>query len=204
MSTKQILLGFLPWIAFSVVATRVGPGAVGTAALLAFAVAAGLLVHSMVRGRSPKLLEVAGAVTFALAGIWATVSPASDVVLASYGRGGAALILAALIFLTLPVRPFTEQYARESVPEQYWHSPQFHAINRRISAAWGAAVAVMGVGHLIAGALTAQAVEYSGYLPSRPVDLLLNWIVPGLLVLAAARYTTRVTTEAGRSPVGVR
>jgi hypothetical protein len=38
MSIKQILLG-LPWVAFSVIATRVGSGAVGTAALGAFAVA---------------------------------------------------------------------------------------------------------------------------------------------------------------------
>ncbi len=62
----------------------------------------------------------------------------------------------------------------------------------------------MGVGHLIAGALTARGSEYSGDLPSRPLDLLLNWIVPGLLVVAAARYTARVTAGASDDRSGVR
>jgi hypothetical protein len=48
----------------------------------------------------------------------------------------------------------------------------------------------MGVGHLIAGALTAS--EPTGYLTARPIDLLLNWVVPGLLVLATVRYSRRV------------
>ena len=49
--------------------------------------------------------------------------PAADAFLAGYGRALAAAILAAVIFLLLPVMPFTEQYARESVPREYWHSP---------------------------------------------------------------------------------
>jgi hypothetical protein len=48
----------------------------------------------------------------------ANVSPASDAALVAYGRDEAALVLAALIFLTLPTRLFTKQYARESVPSQ--------------------------------------------------------------------------------------
>jgi hypothetical protein len=40
-------------------------------------------------------------------------------------------------------RPFTIQYAREQVAEQFWNTPQFMAVNRAISSAWGAAFAVM-------------------------------------------------------------
>jgi hypothetical protein len=143
MDTKKILVGFLPWIAFSLIATRVGAGAVGLAALLALVIAAVLVGRSLSRGESVKLLEATAVGTFALMGIWAIVDPTSDAFLADYGRGLAALILAAVIALTLAVRPFTEQYARESVPQEYWDSPQFHAINRRISAAWAGTAAVM-------------------------------------------------------------
>lgn len=193
MSTKSILIGFLPWIAFSLIATRVGPGAVGMAALVALVVAAVLVGRSVVQGRSPKLLELTGLGVFAVMGVWALVDPASDAFLAFYGRGVAALVLAVVIVATLAVRPFTEQYARESVPQEYWDSPRFHEVNRRISAAWAGTVAVMGVGHLIAGALAQNAAEYGGYLASRPGDLILNWLIPGLLVLLTVRYTRRVT-----------
>jgi hypothetical protein len=36
MSMKQVLVGFVPWIVFTLVATRIGPGAVGVACALAF------------------------------------------------------------------------------------------------------------------------------------------------------------------------
>jgi hypothetical protein len=197
MSMKQVLLGFVPWIVFSLVATRVGAGAVGVAAVLAFLVAAGLIVRAVVRGGSPKVLELSGAVVFLGLAVLAWTSPAMDPVLASYGRAVAAAVLALIIFLLLPVMPFTEQYARESVPREYWHTPQFRSINRRISAAWGGVVAVMAVGHAIAGAV--EVPDPGVGVLHRPVDLVLNWIVPGLLVWAAARYTRRVSGAATSS-----
>jgi hypothetical protein len=195
MNTKQILLGFLPWIAFSAISTRVGPGAVGMAALVALVLAAFLLARSVARGESVKLIEITAVATFAVMGAWALVDPASDAFLASYGRGVAALFLAVVIALSLAGTSFTEQYARESTPREYWDSPQFHAINRRISAAWAGAVAVMGVGHLISGVIAANAAEYGGYLAFRPYDLVLNWLVPGALILLTVRYTRRVVAQ---------
>jgi len=196
MSVKQILLGFLPWVAFSMISTRVGPGAVGTAALLALVLAAVFVVRSVMRGESPKLLEVTAVVTFAAMGAWALLDPASDDFLAFYGRGAVALILAAVITASLAIRPFTEQYARAAVPQQYWDSPQFHAVNRRISAAWAGAVGIMGIGHLIAGVLAAHAAENGGYFTARPGDLIFNWVVPGLLVYATVNYSRRVVGSA--------
>jgi hypothetical protein len=100
MDTKKILVGFLPWIAFSLIATRVGAGAVGLAALLALVIAAVLVGRSLSRGESVKLLEATAVGTFALMGVWAIVDPTSDAFLADYGRGLAALILAAVIALS--------------------------------------------------------------------------------------------------------
>ena len=191
MSFTKVLLGFVPWIAFSLVATRLGPNAVGVACVLAFVVAGVLIVRSLRRGESPKLLEVTGAVVFlVLAGVAVTV-PGIDPFLASYGRALAAAILAIVIFALLPVMPFTEQYARESVPRQYWHTPEFRGVNRRISAIWGAAVAVMAVGHAIAGTFE---VPDPGVGPlHRPVDLVFNWLIPGALVWYAAKQTQRIS-----------
>ena len=189
MNFLKILVGLVPWAVFSLVATREGPGGVTTAAVLAFLVAAAFLVGAMVRGRSPKLLEVTAAVVFAAYGVVGADNPAADAFLAEYGRALATLVLAVVIFALLPVLPFTEQYARETVPEQYWHSPVFRSINRRISAAWGAVIAAMAVSHTLATVLP----ESTTTLPTRPVDLLFNWVVPVLLSWWAYRYTARVS-----------
>ncbi len=187
----KVLTGFVPWIVFSLVATRGGPGAVGAAAVLAFLVALGLIVRSVRRGESPKVLELSGAVVFLGLAVLAVASPGLDPALAGYGRAIAAAVLALVIFLLLPVMPFTEQYARETVPRQYWHTPEFRSVNRRISAAWGGVVALMAVAHAVAGTL--EVPDPGVGLLHRPVDLLFNWVIPGLLVWAAVRYTGRVS-----------
>jgi hypothetical protein len=192
MSMLKVLTGFIPWIVFSLVATRAGAGGVTTAALLAFFVAVAFLVRSMVRGRSLKLLEVTAAIVFAVYGIAGALDPATDAFLSQYGRSLATFILAVVIFALLPVLPFTEQYARETVPQQFWHSPVFRSVNRRISAAWGGVIAVMAVGHALAGLVA----EPGTTLPIRPVDLVLNWGVPALLSWWAVRYTVRVSADA--------
>jgi hypothetical protein len=151
----------------------------------------------MSRKESPKLLEVVGAVVFLVLGGISVLHPASDAFLAGYGRALAATILAAVIFLLLPVMPFTEQYARESVPREYWHSPTFRSINRRISAAWGGAIAVMALSHVVAGMF--ETPGGAAGLLHRPLDLVFNWIVPALLLWAAARYTQRIAGGSDRA-----
>lgn len=194
----KVLSGFVPWVVFTLVASRTGPGGVTTAALLAFFVAAAFVVRSVVRGGSPKLLEVTGALVFAAFTVVGGFNPAVDPFLTTYGRALAALVLAVVIFVLLPVLPFTEQYARESVPERYWHTPEFRSINRRISAAWGGVVAAMAVSHTLAGLI--EVPDPGTRLLHRPVDLVFNWVVPGLLVWAAARYTQRVSGAATDAP----
>lgn len=194
MSVRKVLIGFVPWAVFSLVATRAGPGAIGVAASLAFLVALGLVVWSVRRGESVKLLEVTAVIVFAgFAGV-SLITSAADDFLADYGRALAALVLALVIFVLLPVLPFTEQYARESVPRKYWHTPRFRAMNRRISAIWGVVVAGMAVSHAVAGAV---AVPDPGVrLLHRPVDLVFNWVIPGLLVWLAVTDTAKVSAAA--------
>jgi hypothetical protein len=56
-------------------------------------------------------------------------------------------------------------------------------------------VAVMALSHAVAG--TFEVPDPGVGLLHRPVDLVFNWIVPGLLVWAAAGYTQRLAGGPG-------
>ena len=62
---------------------------------------------------------------------------------------------------------------------QYWGSPEFRAVNKKISLLWAGVILVMAICHLVAGALAASAV-----LPGhRPGNFLLNWALPIVLIM---------------------
>lgn len=188
MSKAKLFIGFVPWIAYTVIVNWAGPASVPAAALLAFATAAALVVRSMLRGESAKILEVTGAALFACYAVVALAAPATAPFLAGYGRALSTLVLGVVIFASLPVRPFTEQFARQSVPQSAWHSPRFRAVNRRISAAWGGAVLVMGLGHVAATAFAGTIGRFG--------EILLNWGLPIAMILLALRYTEHVAAAA--------
>jgi hypothetical protein len=187
MSSNKLFYSLIPWAVFTIAAGHGGATFVAPAALIATILAFGIAVYNT-RGSSLKIIDVSGVLTFASITVIAFVS--DDSVrhhLVDYGRGGAALILAIVMFASLLVMPFTEQYARESVPEQYWHSPVFRAVNRKITAIWGTAILIMAGGHLLSGHL-----EATGELHRR-TNLTLNWIIPVVLVLGALKLTGQVT-----------
>jgi hypothetical protein len=196
VNTKNFFLSFLPWVAFSVLATRHG----GHGAVAACLVATGLSIWFAVKdsrasqsGRV-KLIDATGIATFGVMTVIAALGSTSmQNHVIDFGRGGATFVLGAVMLGSVLFVPFTEQYARESVPQEYWHSRVFRSVNRRISAAWGAAVLVMAFGHLLAGAIDPASAPKSG---ARPIDLLCNWVIPVLLVLWAIKYTKKVSTAA--------
>jgi len=55
------------------------------------------------------------------------------------------------------------------------------------------AIAAMALSHIVAGMFETPSTG-AGVL-HRPVDLVFNWIVPALLLWAAARYTQRVADD---------
>jgi hypothetical protein len=205
MSKLRVFAGFIPWIVFSLFATRTGTGTVATAGFLGCAVAVLFIIRDARRGESPKVLEVTGAIAFAAIAIASLVDPRADAFLATYGRSLATWTLAIVIFAMLPFMPFTEQYARESVPREYWHTPRFRSINRRISAAWGVAIAVMAASHLLAALFISVGTDIG--VPSRPIDLFFNWILPIVVIWWAVRYTIRYSKgpdEAAQTHAGPR
>lgn len=192
MNPVKIVIGFAPTIAFSLLAPWIG---VALAAVAGMIVAVGVVIATRGPGSGWgrfKMLPVAQTVILALlAGIALAAHNAGvDGVLADYGRGLVSLALAAVILVTVPFAPFTAQFARESVPAQYWNSPRFVGMNRRLSLIWGGAVLAVAVGHLAAAALNS-----SGH-GGRPVVLTFEWVLPVVAVLLAIRATTRIVAAA--------
>ena len=200
MNSKKMLISLIPWVAFTLLAGHAGAGAVGWAATLAGLLTVGIVAWRMSERTadgsrsSLKIIDAAGIVTFAtMAALAFTGSPALREHIVEYGRGSCALILALVMLGSLLVVPFTEQHARESVPRQYWHSPVFRAVNRRISAVFGLGVLAGAVCHLYAGYLDAHADL------TRAANLALNWAIPVLAIVAAIKYTSARTALARKS-----
>jgi hypothetical protein len=135
----NILFSLSPFIAFFVLMRLVHPLA-GLAG--AFAVSLLLSFRQWHRGESVKVLEIGSLVLFgALVFYTLVAAPAWTVATV---RLAVDTGLFAIAFVSLLVgQPFTLQYARESVPKEFWSSPLFLSTNRRITAAWTAAFAVM-------------------------------------------------------------
>ncbi len=186
MNSQKMLLSLTPWLLFSVMVHRVGAQAAGVAALVAAALAVALLVRDSQHSRV-KIIDVAGVLTFlGLAAVCFTGGSARTDWVADYGRGSAAAVLAVVMLVSSVTVPFTAQYARDSVPSSYWRTREFRSVNRRISAAWGGLVLVMAVGHLLAGKLDPATAPVAG---SRPIDLILNWLLPIGLIIVGTSYT---------------
>jgi hypothetical protein len=192
MSSKKMFLSLVPWAVFAIVVNRHGAGAAAVAALAAATLSLVFLARD--RRGGVKIIDVTGVVTFgAFAAVGLVGGPPADTWIADYGRGSAAAVLAVIMLGSAATVPFTGQYARETVPREYWASPVFRSVNRRISALWGGVVAVMAAGHLLAGAIDPPSDPVPG---GRPVSLLLNWALPAALILLAVRCTQRISAAA--------
>jgi hypothetical protein len=161
---KGIFIALVPWIIFTVLASH-ATLKIGSIAALAAAV---VIAVPGIRAGRPKLLEVGAVVTFVGFVVVAFVADASAAHwVARYARGIAAAILAVISLVSLMFTPFTEEYAREQVPQQYWGSPKFKEINRRLTLMWACVFAAMVPFHVVAGTLD-----------TRLGNIVFNWAIP--------------------------
>jgi len=135
----SILLGLSPFLVFFALMRLASPvaGLVG-----ALVVSALLCLRMRLRGESIKILEVGSLVLFGLLCVYTlVVAPRWTVATVRLAVDGGLLVI---VLVSLAIgRPFTLQYARERVPEQFWASPIFLAVNRVITAVWAASFAVL-------------------------------------------------------------
>jgi Na+/H+ antiporter NhaD/arsenite permease-like protein len=136
----NLLLAFAPFILFVAVEHLVG---IQAGLIAGAAAAAVLLARDLLKpGRSVKLLEIG---TFLLFGGLSLLVPTigGDWSIAGVRlRVDAGLLLIVLLSMVFG-RPFSLQYARESVDRQQWDSPEFVRTNYVISAAWAVAFGVL-------------------------------------------------------------
>ena len=162
----SILLSLSPFAVFFVLMRLRSPiaGLVGALAMSLI-----LLVRMRRRGEAVKILEAGSTLLFGLlvAYTW-LASPAWTVATVRLAVDAGLL---AIVLVSLAIgQPFTIQYARERVPEQFWVLPVFFTTNVIISAAWAGAFSVM-----VAADLAAE------WIPAIPL-----WIDIGATVAAFA------------------
>jgi hypothetical protein len=128
----KILVGFLPWILFGIMA---GPPLTRLEAALAVALAATLVLG--VKQLRQGFFLTWGSLLFFLAS-FILVAFLKNLWVAEHmdllARGSLAVIAWGSI---IAGRPFTLQYARESVPEAYWQTSAFIYTGYLISIVWG-------------------------------------------------------------------
>jgi hypothetical protein len=173
----RIVISLVPWVMFTILADH---GTLKIAAVAAPVIAVGVCVYSMRDGGRPKMIELAAVATFIVFTVIAFTADAPVTHwLIRYARAIAAGVLSLLVFGSLLFVPFTEQYARDAVPRQYWSSPRFKAINRQLTAMWGAIFAVMTVSHVIAGVVDHKL-----------TNIVFNWVIPIWLVVWGSKRST--------------
>ncbi|MBV8850663.1 MAG: hypothetical protein JOZ16_13880 [Methylobacteriaceae bacterium] len=135
----NILLSFGPFILFAVLMRS---GDVLFALIAAAALSALLILRERRRGKSIKILEAGTVVLFGGLAIFTAITRYDWTIVEArlaVDLGLLVIVLGSLI----AKRPFTLQFAREEVPEEFWTSPQFIATNYRISGVWAAAFFVL-------------------------------------------------------------
>ncbi|MFF2164536.1 hypothetical protein ACFVWP_28120 [Streptomyces sp. NPDC058175] len=173
--TGNLLFAFAPWIIFDVVAS---PSTWEYAALAALIAAVVLNLPDLRRG-SFKVLEVTGILFFGVMALLGLFLDRQDMLwLETYAQVLSSAVIAVVALGSLAFVPFTEQYARESTPAEVWGSPVFRHVNRVLTLVWGGVFVATAVLGLVA-LHTASGADW------------LNWVIPVLLLVLAARFTER-------------
>jgi hypothetical protein len=186
MNKLGFVVGFVPWIAFSFVSQRLAANGVAWSATIAVAMTLVALAAAR-RKHGPVFLNLVSLVLFGAIAVVGFVGDAGvDRWLFDWGRPLVGVVLGLIVLGTASFRPFTEEYARQSVPQQYWGSPTFRKINKTLSAVWGVAILVIGLAGVVVTQLDAHADDPSS---TAMVDLVLNWVVPIAAIWAAIWFT---------------
>ncbi|MFF4622607.1 DUF3159 domain-containing protein [Nonomuraea jabiensis] len=141
--TMRGLLGFLPWIAYAVIATR---DEWRWGAITGLVIALGLVVIDRRAGKAwdEMVIESSAALFFACLTALSLVAPHSP--LTPYGPALVNVWLAGTAWGSLAIRkPFTLGIARTMAPKEVWETPRFRRVNAIITTVWAAAFTVAAV-----------------------------------------------------------
>jgi hypothetical protein len=148
-----------------------------------------VLVRAIARHKV-HLFDVVGVVYFGGMLILLAALQPGDI--STWGRWAQAVAhgsLTVIVFGSILIgHPFTEPYARERVPKQYWGNSDFRTVNRKISLVFGLAFLIGTAPMVVAGA-------------TNDLSLLLRLVVPFGAWALAFMYVQRQSAAAasGRS-----
>lgn len=193
LNPLAIFTGFIPWIAFTLVAQRLAANGVAWSALFAAAIGLAFVVRNRRTG-NPTQMDIISLVLFSVIAVVGFVGDSSiDQWLFEWGRPLVGVVLGLILLATASTRPFTAEYAKKSTPREYWTSPLFRRINFVLSAAWGVAILVMGAAAVLVTALDAKADDTDS---AHLIDFALNWAVPILLIAWMIHFTNTYPDKA--------
>jgi hypothetical protein len=168
-----ILLAFAPFFVFVIIERTIG---ITTGLMAAAAVALILFLKDVLTRKEIKVLDAGTLVLFGGLALYARTAHPDWSVIAVRLRVDIGLLLIVLASIALR-KPFTMQYAREQVAQEFWSSPEFLRINNVITAAWAAAFAIM---------VAAEAALL--YVPAVPRRI--GILVTVLAIVAAIKFTS--------------
>ena len=186
------VLTFVPWIIFWVVAgPRTWEVASGCALLASVLLLLVGLDTAPIRFQTPKILDIGTAACFLALVIVGLFADRHDLIgLERYSQAISSGALGAIVVISIALRhPFTEQYARDGVPEEVWHTPQFRRMMVTMSAVWAVIFAVMALLGLIAE---------TGLDGAGSSDVL-NWYIPIGLVIVGFKFNDWYPAQAQRA-----
>ncbi|MCT0225482.1 hypothetical protein [Synechococcus sp. CS-1328] len=156
----KLILAFLPWIAFLVIAH-------GSLLRLKVGLVVGLVISlAMGIGRIHRgIILWAGLMFFVTAGV-AVIGFDNSWVIRFMGVLASGTLAVATWISVLAGRPFTMAYARQHVDQALWSSPEFIRSNLVISSVWGASFSlntVLAIGKVYQVGMPSMAYEAINY-----------------------------------------
>jgi len=133
-----------------------------------------------IRLKAPKILDIGTSAFFLVLVILGLFLRRHDLIgLENYSQAISSAALGLIVVVSIALgHPFTEQYARQGVPEEQWHTPLFQRMMVTMSTVWAAIFAVMAILGVIAK---------TGVAGAGSSDIL-NWYVPIGLVIIGFKF----------------
>lgn len=195
MRLPGFAIGLTPWLLYLVMPHDLVACGPAIAALTAAVVAAALTIWTR-NDVGYNMLTATAATAFAVSAIVTSVGGRSVREWGiDYSAAVTLYVLAAVMMLSMAAVPFTEFYARQGLPREYWGSPRLRAINTRISLVWAGATLSAAISVTAAQLITAHNVGPA----AQYLSFALAWPLPILLALAVYRYTDTATAHNGRA-----
>ena len=173
-----ILLGFAPFIVFALLTELSVDLALWAALAAAFVIG----IRDFAQTRLLRVLDVGSIFLFGVLALYTGfIQPSLSIQAVRLVVDGGLMIIALVSILI--GSPFTLDYAREQVPEEFWHTPLFLRTNYIITGVWVLAF----------GAMTAAdaAATFSAHFPLA-LDVAASLAALALAVVFTSRYPAYV------------